>query len=1386
MTQAAAARVPRRTTPTTTAAPGRAKASSPARAPSDLSMRSNAGGSKSPRTIPFVQTKLEVNQPGDPFEKQADAVAHKVLVMPVPSDADQKKRTEEVSHAQNPRSIQRSCGAGCGCPSCSQNPRELQRKPESGGASPSKSTPSVSSRTAATIRSPGSGQPLSPSVRNRIEPHVGADLSHVRVHSDSASSQAAVSLSARAFTHENHIFLRSSTQSNDLRLMAHESTHVVQQGAAPIQREAVEQQKPDVQREAANEKPPEVQRSWLSSIASAAGGVWDATGGVLVDAAGAVIDMGVDFFWSAIEEVAPDFVPILREIQQKGILGYLDDIIRDTIGGIFDGLVGQPGAFDQIVSVFSDLAGRVSSILTALASGDCQPLFDAIGELQAMLEQIASDVWDGITDFFKPIGDFFSDLWQKFGAPIVDWLTTMAGDVWQWLQNLGSKIWSWTQPIRDTLGAAWNWIKEQLFGSDGAGSGESSGGLVGWITDKASEAWDAIKAELQPVIAPVQSFAESVVALLPLEQIRSMRDSLTGFLGNVQNMSQNLGKPEDTVQNQGSLRDEILPAVLATIGGVRDAIRGAGGWVSAQIGGLVQTVAGMIDSLRGNSLLSGLAGAISWVQDGINSLGTWAQTTVVNLFTTIGDGLVYLSHFVEPVLNALQQLIGVVSDLLGQIGGFITGIWHRIPACIREPLQKFLIEKILSKIPIFGQLMQLPDIWTRVSETVMTILRQVFVQGDLLGAAWTFFRSLLEILGIPPDLVLSIVNKAATAISDIINDPVGFFINLLSAVKMGFSRFFDSIGTHLLNGVAGWLFGELSDAGIHPPADLSLKSIVGFVLEVLGVTVDNFFERLGKKIGPEKAQKIRRIFNLAVGAIRWIVRLVTEGPGAIWDELQSQLSNLWDMVLDAVIGWLTQTIVEKAVIKVLSMLDPTGIMAVVNSIIAIYKAIQSFVRYVRQILETVNTVLDGVLGIARGVLDQAAGFLESGLVRILPIAIGFLANQVGLGGVGQRVGEMVEKVREFVNKGIDWLIDKGISAFNSLVGGGASGHQTLETFDAETESHEIYVEDSAGSPTIMVASRNPRSLDALIDYIEGRVNEVPPDHPGRDQLMTYFNNVKDGRTTLGTEFTTQQAQGQENAPVKLSSKQQKALDKIVRNLKWLFTAFCNFADAGKLTAPGAPGGMNAQVKITVTTPAGQSPLAVSPTTGAPVGTVGPAIPPSPRSRSSNRNPVFNIPSQRREDIGASSGVVFNAPPAAPTPAGAAPSPTRVQVMNWVTGSAMDKEANANHAERHFVNWFDQQPEDWKNRVTAIEIHNVPYSPCGACADMLTGLLTSNSQITSASLYWSKRYQGMGIKAANSTYQATLAGMQSAGWYVTPGPSAISNDEDQKGVNFCAK
>jgi hypothetical protein len=84
----------------------------------------------------------------------------------------------------------------------------------------------------------GRGASLAPDTQQWLESGLGADLSPVRLHTDSDADDLSRSLGATAFTTGPDIFFRAGAYApaspDGQRLLAHEATHVVQQAAGPV------------------------------------------------------------------------------------------------------------------------------------------------------------------------------------------------------------------------------------------------------------------------------------------------------------------------------------------------------------------------------------------------------------------------------------------------------------------------------------------------------------------------------------------------------------------------------------------------------------------------------------------------------------------------------------------------------------------------------------------------------------------------------------------------------------------------------------------------------------------------------------------------------------------------------------------------------------------------------------------------------------------------------------------------------------------------------------------------------------------------------------------------------------------------------------------------
>lgn len=158
-----------------------------------------------------VRPKLAVSEPGDAVEREADAVADRVMRAPAPDTGKSGKPAPAKPAQAN---------------------KEVQRKPS---ANADVNAPTTSTDLLTRL---GAGAPLDTEARAFFEQRLGRDLADVQVHSDAAAADAARSLQARAFTWGRHIAFASGeyqpASERGRQLLAHELAHVMQNDGASL------------------------------------------------------------------------------------------------------------------------------------------------------------------------------------------------------------------------------------------------------------------------------------------------------------------------------------------------------------------------------------------------------------------------------------------------------------------------------------------------------------------------------------------------------------------------------------------------------------------------------------------------------------------------------------------------------------------------------------------------------------------------------------------------------------------------------------------------------------------------------------------------------------------------------------------------------------------------------------------------------------------------------------------------------------------------------------------------------------------------------------------------------------------------------------------------
>jgi hypothetical protein len=213
------------------------------RPPADVATLHRAlGNAGTARLARYLQMKSEltVGAPGDRYEREADAVADRVMAMPDAAVQRQDLEDEapevqaQVEEEEEPEVQTRVEEEEEEEPEVqTQAEEEEEEEPVQAKA---EVAPVVTQRMKAELEATrGSGAPLSRDARAFMEPRFGRDFGAVRVHTGGRAAGLAKGLRAQAFTRGADVYFASGKYAPETaagkRLLAHELAHTVQQKA---------------------------------------------------------------------------------------------------------------------------------------------------------------------------------------------------------------------------------------------------------------------------------------------------------------------------------------------------------------------------------------------------------------------------------------------------------------------------------------------------------------------------------------------------------------------------------------------------------------------------------------------------------------------------------------------------------------------------------------------------------------------------------------------------------------------------------------------------------------------------------------------------------------------------------------------------------------------------------------------------------------------------------------------------------------------------------------------------------------------------------------------------------------------------------------------------
>src|SRR4029079_844811 len=552
------------------------------------------------------------------------------------------------------------------------------------------------------------------------------------------------------------------------------------------------------------------------------------------------------------------------------------------------------------------------------------------------------------------------------------------------------------------------------------------------LKDHADKAPDAYRKQEQDILGKAHGGAESAEAA----HLQGMHSARTGALGKAEGHKQG-AKGQDEAKRAKVANDiqGIYDRTKADVTKTLDGLDGKVDAAFAQGEGAARKrfedyVSKRMDAYK-DDRYSGLLGKGRWLKDKLMGL-----PGEVNQFYADGR---------KQYLTDMDGVIGKVADLVGaeltsaraRIAEGKPDV-HKYVTALPKDLQQVGKDAEQNLQAQFDQLSS--DVASKQDELVDTLAKKYVDARDALDAridemkaanrglvdkAIDAIGGVIKTIIQLKNMLLSILAKAADVIGDIIKDPIGFLGKLIDGIKSGLNRFVSNIGAHLQEGLMGWLFGALGGAGITIPKTFDLSGIVDLVLQVLGLTYQNIRNRVVRLVCAPAMQRMEQTVDV-------FKTLVSEGVGGLWRWIKDRVGDLEDLVLGSIKTFIIEKVIKAGVVWLIAFLNPAA--AFIKACKMIVDVITFLIERGSEIMAFVNSILDSVGAIAKGAIGVVAEKVESSLAKALPLAISFLASLLGLGGISEKIHQVIDKVRAPISKAVDFVVMGAVKGFRKLFG----------------------------------------------------------------------------------------------------------------------------------------------------------------------------------------------------------------------------------------------------------------------------------------------------------------------------------------------------------------
>jgi hypothetical protein len=506
----------------------------------------------------------------------------------------------------------------------------------------------------------------------------------------------------------------------------------------------------------------------------------------------------------------------------------------------------------------------------------------------------------------------------------------------------------------------------------------------------------------------------------------------------------------------------------------------------------------------------GISGFAVGLWDAVTGLPQWAEDGYTKAEKNFADGVIDKLTSISTKVNAVIASCDLIIKTARER---ITKIFNDLPAYLQDWAKQ-------EQTKFDGQLDQLhnqviatrdnfnKDLINRSSQAVDEVRGQIAelrkkaagLLGRIADAIGRFLddpvkfiiEGLLELVGIQPASFWAVIAKIKKVAKDIADDAAKFANNLFKGLAQGFTLFFDNLPTHLLKGFIGWLTGGLSDVGVEIPKDFSLKSVITFFLQLMGITWSRIRKVLAKQVGEKNVALLEKVYTL-------VSFLMDKGPEGIYEMIKEKLDpqSIVDQVVQLAVDFLVTAIIKQVSARIIMLFNPVG--AIFQALEAIYRVLKWLFQNAARIFTLIETVVNGIADVLAGNIGGFAGAVEKALGMLIAPVIAFIADYLSLGDLPNKIAKKIKSFQDWVmglvEKALVWVIEKGkalLGAVGKGIGAAKSWWEDRESFSGKDgHAHKLYYKGEGASAELIIES-TPTSFQNFLDD-ETKKNSANPD-----------------------------------------------------------------------------------------------------------------------------------------------------------------------------------------------------------------------------------------------------------------------------------------------------